>query len=97
MAPIPPPLLRRALILDVVLTLLMLGLSLMADQQLWRVIWSVGALVAVLDALLAQDPASRVACETVVNTGLCMITGAGVGGHAGDERGRGPADRRRLH
>ena len=24
---------------------------------------------AVLDALLAQDPASRVACETVVNTG----------------------------
>ena len=29
---------------------------------------------AVLDALLAQDPASRVACETVVNTGLCMIT-----------------------
>ncbi|CAK28976.1 putative membrane protein [Synechococcus sp. Minos11] len=54
MAPIPPPLLRRALILDVVLTLLMLGLSLMADQQLWRVIWSVGALVAVLDALLAS-------------------------------------------
>ncbi len=30
---------------------------------------------AVLDALLAQDPASRVACETVVNTGLCLITG----------------------
>ena len=54
MAPIPPPPLRRALILDVVLTLLMLGLSLMADQQLWRVIWSVGALVAVLDALLAS-------------------------------------------
>ena len=54
MAPIPPPLVRRALILDVVLTLLMLGLSLMADQQLWRVIWSVGALVAVLDALLAS-------------------------------------------
>ena len=54
MAPIPQPLLRRALILDVVLTLLMLGLSLMADQQLWRVIWSVGALVAVLDALLAS-------------------------------------------
>ena len=54
MAPIPPPLLRRALVLDVVLTLLMLGLSLMADDQLWRVIWSVGALVAVLDALLAS-------------------------------------------
>ena len=30
---------------------------------------------AVLDALLAQDPNSRVACETVVNTGLCLITG----------------------
>ena len=30
---------------------------------------------AVLDALLAQDPASRVACESVVNTGLCLITG----------------------
>ncbi len=30
---------------------------------------------AVLDALLHQDPASRVACETVVNTGLCLITG----------------------
>jgi len=30
---------------------------------------------AVLDALLVQDPSSRVACETVVNTGLCMITG----------------------
>jgi len=30
---------------------------------------------AVLDALLAQDPESRVACETVVNTGLCLLTG----------------------
>ena len=30
---------------------------------------------AVLDALLAQDSTSRVACETVGNTGLCMITG----------------------
>ena len=30
---------------------------------------------AVLDALLAEDPNSRVACETVVNTGLCLITG----------------------
>ncbi len=30
---------------------------------------------AVLDALLTQDPDSRVACETVVNTGLCLITG----------------------
>ena len=30
---------------------------------------------AVLDALLNEDPSSRVACETVVNTGLCLITG----------------------
>jgi S-adenosylmethionine synthetase len=30
---------------------------------------------AVLDALLSQDPSSRVACETVVNTGLCLLTG----------------------
>ncbi len=30
---------------------------------------------AILDALLSHDPKSRVACETVVNTGLCLITG----------------------
>ena len=30
---------------------------------------------AVLDALLTIDPESRVACETVVNTGLCLVTG----------------------
>ena len=30
---------------------------------------------AVLDALLNEDPESRVACETVVNTGLCLLTG----------------------
>ena len=30
---------------------------------------------AVLDALLTADPDSRVACETVVNTGLCLVTG----------------------
>ena len=29
----------------------------------------------VLDALLAQDPMSRVACETMVTTGLCVIAG----------------------
>jgi S-adenosylmethionine synthetase len=29
----------------------------------------------ILDALLAQDPASRVAAEVVVNTGLVLITG----------------------
>jgi S-adenosylmethionine synthetase len=30
---------------------------------------------AVLDAMLAQDPYSRVACETLVTTGLCVIAG----------------------
>jgi S-adenosylmethionine synthetase len=30
---------------------------------------------AVLDAALAQDPLSRVACETLVTTGLCVVAG----------------------
>ena len=30
---------------------------------------------AVLDAMLAQDPGSRVACETLLTTGLCVIAG----------------------
>ncbi len=30
---------------------------------------------AILDAMLAQDPNSRVACETLVSTGLCVIAG----------------------
>lgn len=30
---------------------------------------------AVLDALLAVDPASRVACETMINTGMVVISG----------------------
>ena len=30
---------------------------------------------AVLDALLTQDPTSRVACETMVTTGLAFIAG----------------------
>jgi S-adenosylmethionine synthetase len=30
---------------------------------------------AILDALLEQDPASRVACETLVTTGLCFVAG----------------------
>jgi S-adenosylmethionine synthetase len=32
---------------------------------------------AVLDALLAQDPKSRVACETFTTTGLVMVAGGG--------------------
>ena len=30
---------------------------------------------AVLDAILAQDPYARVACETLVTTGLCVVAG----------------------
>lgn len=30
---------------------------------------------AILDAILEQDPKARVACETVVNTGLVLVTG----------------------
>src|SRR5512143_1117359 len=30
---------------------------------------------AILDAILAQDPVGRVACETLVTTGLAMIAG----------------------
>jgi S-adenosylmethionine synthetase len=30
---------------------------------------------AVLDAILAQDPHARVACETLLTTGLCMVSG----------------------
>src|SRR6185295_2657138 len=30
---------------------------------------------AVLDAVLEQDPTGRVACETLVTTGICMVAG----------------------
>ncbi|MDA1315971.1 MAG: methionine adenosyltransferase [Acidobacteria bacterium] len=30
---------------------------------------------AVLDAVMAEDPTGRVACETLVTTGLCMVAG----------------------
>ena len=30
---------------------------------------------SILDAILAQDPVGRVACETLVTTGLAMIAG----------------------
>ncbi|MCX5772984.1 MAG: methionine adenosyltransferase, partial [Candidatus Hydrogenedentes bacterium] len=30
---------------------------------------------AILDAMIEQDPMSRVACETMVTTGLCMVAG----------------------
>ena len=30
---------------------------------------------SVLDACIAQDPQSRVACETLVTTGLCVVAG----------------------
>ncbi len=30
---------------------------------------------SILDAILAQDPTARVACETLVTTGLAMVAG----------------------
>ena len=30
---------------------------------------------AVLDAILAEDPNGRVACETLLTTGLCVVAG----------------------
>ncbi|HVV45586.1 MAG TPA: S-adenosylmethionine synthetase N-terminal domain-containing protein, partial [Bryobacteraceae bacterium] len=30
---------------------------------------------AVLDAVLAQDPTGRVACEVLVTTGICVVSG----------------------
>jgi S-adenosylmethionine synthetase len=30
---------------------------------------------AILDAILTQDPAARVACETMINTGMVIISG----------------------
>ena len=30
---------------------------------------------AVLDAMLAQDPESRVACETLIKTGIVVVAG----------------------
>ena len=30
---------------------------------------------AVLDAVLAEDPTGRVACEVLVTTGICVVSG----------------------
>jgi hypothetical protein len=46
MEPIPSHLLRRALVLDVVLCLVMLVLSLHSGQQLWRLLWGLGYLMS---------------------------------------------------
>ena len=48
---------------------------------------------AVLDGILRQDPRGRVACETMVTTGLVVV--AGGDHHEGDRRfpGRGPQRR----
>ncbi|KGG29078.1 MULTISPECIES: hypothetical protein [unclassified Prochlorococcus] len=54
MPPLPPRLIRRALLLDVVLALVFLSLSLFAEEQVWRLIWGGGALLAVVDALVAN-------------------------------------------
>jgi S-adenosylmethionine synthetase len=39
---------------------------------------------AVLDAVLARDPVARVACETMVTTGLVVVSGEITAGHAVD-------------
>ena len=54
MAPLPQRLIRRALLLDIVLALVFLSLSLLAEEQVWRLIWSCSALLAVVDALVAN-------------------------------------------
>jgi len=54
MPPLPPKLIRRALLLDVVVALAFLCLSLFAKEQIWRLIWGFGALIAVIDALVAN-------------------------------------------
>ena len=54
----------------------------------------------ILDALLAQDPHSRVAVETLITTGQVHVAGRGdhqcVRGHSRDRAGDDPADRLRL-
>ena len=54
MPQLPPKLIRRALLLDVVLAVAFLSLSLFAEAQVWRIIWGCGALLAVIDALVAN-------------------------------------------
>ena len=54
---------------------------------------------AVLDAILEDDPAARVACETCTTTGLVMVMGEittqKYGGHTSDRASHDP--RRRIH
>ncbi|MFL0769485.1 MAG: hypothetical protein AB8B70_11775 [Prochlorococcus sp.] len=54
MPSLPPQLLRRALVLDIVLAMGCLSLSLVTDEQLWSVFWACCALAAVVDALVAK-------------------------------------------
>jgi hypothetical protein len=51
---LPTTLLRRALALDIVLSVVCLALSLGADGQLPTVFWRATALVCVLDALVVS-------------------------------------------
>ena len=54
MPSIPPQLIRRALLLDVVVAIAFLCLSLFAEEKVWRLVWGGGALLAVIDALVAN-------------------------------------------
>jgi hypothetical protein len=51
---LPSPLLRRALVLDIVLCVVSLGLSARAGGQLLTVFWRAMALVCVIDALVVS-------------------------------------------
>ena len=42
---------------------------------------------AVLDAMLTVDPNSRVACETMVSTGMAVFAGAETGAEGDHKRG----------
>jgi S-adenosylmethionine synthetase len=41
---------------------------------------------AVLDAILADDPEGRVACETLLTTGLCVVAGEITTSRSGDDQ-----------
>ena len=62
----------RAVVIDVVLCVLMLTLSVMSDEQFWRVFYASGSLLAIIDAIWA----SRVldAVEAVSYTHLTLPT-----------------------
>ena len=49
-----PRMIWRAVVIDVVLCVLMLSLSVMSDEQFWRVFYASGSLLAIIDAIWAS-------------------------------------------